>query len=174
MGNQPILKRPEWLNKAGDEPISPAKIYQYRNALSGKDLSGLKLYKTRYYCSRLHKNAGDSHVDFTQSRGKIGPFKNVPRERWGSDRRKPFGGGMRPPRWIETVREKSYPDRWAPKNAHPYYGIHDVGHVMYGWPTAFHFNNSIWTHKFSQYQLNNKRPAGWAFCERRAAHAALP
>ena len=99
MSLQPKLQRPEWLNRAGDEPIPPSVVVSYKDELEGKDLSGLQIQKTRYYCSLLHKNDGEIAPTMGIRVGrdpiesypffmKIGPFRNIPkrtfyRRQWG-------------------------------------------------------------------------------------------
>ena len=97
MGLQPKLQRPEWWRtlNAGRELLDPGVFASYKDDLSWKDLSGLKLSKTRYYCSEYAKN--DSRLTKENQRRLheqrhnplppwhdyysyriIGPYNNVP------------------------------------------------------------------------------------------------
>ena len=92
MGLQPKLQRPEWWRtlNAGRKLLDPGVFASYRDDLSWKDLSGLKLSKTRYYCSeyakndiRLTKEYLERHYPRRSEWGYafysiIGPYNNVP------------------------------------------------------------------------------------------------
>ena len=94
MSLQPKLERPQWLIDAGEEPLNPRVFASYKDELKGKDLSGLQIQKTRYYCSLLNKNDIDirdnpkSRAPFRRNwelypwSGKIGPFRNIPQWIW--------------------------------------------------------------------------------------------
>ena len=84
MGLQPKLQRPEWWRtlNAGRELLDPGVFASYKDDLSWKDLSGLKLSKTRYYCSVYAKNDHRLTNEYNYFRDinakPIGPYNNVP------------------------------------------------------------------------------------------------
>ena len=132
MGLQPKLQRPEWWRtlNAGRELLDPGVFASYKDDLSWKDLSGLKLSKTRYYCSEYAKN--DSRI---ASNNPIGLYNNVPSgfwENWG---------------W----RNKKYFPTTARHQSEPLNGIHGVIHENF---RRRRTGKGI-SRMFTQYQTND-------------------
>ena len=162
MGLQPKLQRPEWWRtlNAGRELLDPGVFASYKDDLSWKDLSGLKLSKTRYYCSVYAKNDHRLTNEYNYHRDinakPIGPYNNVP---W---------------RVVEQYgwrKFRVYDTQLISQNE-PLKGIYGETHQA---PIRNHLNRPGFTYRvFTQYQTNDtlKRPHKlddkyhrWSFCE---------